>query len=515
MNNQLRGTLLCIWLGVFTAAIAIRPSAPCLLGQEPVSQEPVDSNPTPLFGERTEDQVAELLANAPPGPDDGQKPGLKIFYFALFPAGQQLAYLLASCACLCMLVPGACSIFFGLQSRTINQQTVTQIAVVLSALSLTWVMFLFSIAFSRNAHSYDIQAKEIQVLDRESAPGNLFIGDLANVGMNGMLSEWGGGAIRHPVRRLGDTIPHTLFMTFQMMLFLQAITPLLVATCPRQSTWVSLPLWLMWSALVYAPLCYWTRGGGWLGDCVDAGASVPMHVGVGFTALGLRLASRRDEAASTMAPAVVPLLIGAILLLGGNLLVAACRSVAQSPWPTLDFLNVFLGGSCGLLLWQLFAQRGQRAVVCDWPVGMIAGIVSVSAGSSSMSPSSAIVAAALGVFACRLTLRLVDRRQDILWQLFAIYGVSGYVGLALTGVFSSTEIAGADLAGNAIVGLIGGNTELLRVQLLTASVAAFLAALAGAVLPTIARVIGLVLERLFAGKPNPEKSLSNEAHSHV
>ncbi len=485
--------------------------------------------PAPLFTERTEDQVERMLANAPPGEHDGSQAGLKVFVAERFSAGHQLAFLIASCACLCLLVPGAFLIVNFFQGIALKPERTVQVVATLGVLSLAWIMFIYSLAFSRNAHSYDVLQREVQVMDRATAPGTRFIGDLNHMTMKGLLSEWGGGLVRHPVRRSGDSIPHSLFMVFQMAIFLQALVPLLAVVNSRLSGWSTFVLLLTWSVFVYAPLCYWTRGGGWLADCVDVGGTVPMHIAVGFTALGLcrfgisksvesKLDKIRDDSVASQTNHWV-LLVGAILYLGGSLLVAGCRSVSSAPWPTFDFVNLFMGSVTGLLMWLLVAQRSHAVMTIGWPLGMIAGIVSVTSGCASVTPTSTVVVSAIGTLACCMAVMVGGSvggaRVNVYWLLFAVFGVSGVIGMALTGVFASPEIAGADIASKPIVGVIAGNYELLRLQLLTAAVAATLAGIAGLVLPYVAIVVGAVLQWIFSGERSGKSVLNSEIRASV
>jgi len=502
--------------------------------QEAAAQEAAETFPAPLFSERTEDQVEKLLANAPPGEHDGSRAGLKFFVSDRFSTSHQLAFLIASCACLCLLVPGALLVFSFFQGLVLTPERTVQIAATLGLLSLAWIMFIYSLAFSRNAHSYDVLQREVQVIDRATAPGNLFIGDLNNAAMQGLLSEWGGGLVRHPLRRAGDSIPHSLFMVFQLTIFLQALMPLLAVANSRLNGWSTFVLLLMWSVVVYAPLCYWTRGGGWLADCVDAGGTVSMHIAIGFTALGLcrfglskfenskfensKSENSRDESLALQTNPWV-LLAGAIMYLGGSLLLAGCRSVSSAPWPTFDFVNVFMGSVTGLLMWLLMAQRSRGVTTTGWPLGMIAGIVSVTSGCASVTPTSTIVVSAIGTLACGIAVSLggssSGSRVSVYWLLFAVFGVSGVVGMGLTGVFASPEIAGADIAGKPIVGLIAGNYELLRLQLLAAAVAGMLAVVAGLVLPYVAILVGSVLQWLFSGDGSVKRVFDSEAPASV
>ena len=519
-------------------------TGPAAATQEDAVSPSSESLPTPLFGERTEDQVERLLANAPPGEHDGSQTGLKAFVAERFSTGHQVAFFIASCASLCLLLPGAFLVFSCLQRSMFAPERMVSIAAILSLLSLAWILFIYSLAFSRNAHSYDVQQREVQVIDRETAPGNLFIGDLNHAALKGLLSEWGGGLVRHPLRRAGDTVPHSLFMIFQLTVFLQAVIPLLAVANRQLNGWSTFVLLLAWSVLVYAPLCYWTRGGGWLADCVDAGGSVSIHIAVGFTALGLSwfrldsaanrptdireaednrfqdkgVGSNRDALQRTQANSWL-IIAGGLMYLAGSLLVAGCRSVSSAPWPTFDFVNIFVGSVTGLLMWLLIAQRSSTVMPTGWPLGMIAGVVSVTAGCASVTPTSTIVVSTLGTLACCIAVSLGGNKNgssvSASWLLFAVFGVSGVVGVALTGVFASPEIAGADIAGKPIVGVIAGNHELVRLQVLVAAVASVVASVAGLVLPYISVLIGFVLERIFASKNSVKRIRDLEAPASV
>ena len=246
----------------------------------PVQQESESiQNPAPLLSDRSEDQVEKFLANVPSTESHGPKPGLRVWTSSQFQADDLIVAMLASCIVLCLMAPGTYVFYTSLQGSSLNLESLGKGMSLLCFLALAWVLFIYSLAFSRNAHSYDVLDKEIEVKDRETAPGNVFIGELTNSGLGGLASQWAGGIVRHPLRRMGDRIPHSLFMTLQTMIYLQAIVPLLVVAGKGIGAWPSIPFWLMWSACVYAPLCYWIQGGGWLAECLDAGGAIPVHIG--------------------------------------------------------------------------------------------------------------------------------------------------------------------------------------------------------------------------------------------
>lgn len=455
--------------------------------------------PPPLLSDRTEDQVAEFLSMAPGGESYGPKPDLRIYTESSFAAGAMLAVMLASVACLFLAAPGAFLFYSAVSGQPHDVEQLGKSLALLALLSLVWTGLLYSLAFSRNAHSYDVQSAEIEVLERETAPGSIFIGDLRYAGLRETTSSWAGGLVRHPLYRMGAAIPHALFITLQTALLLQAVVPMLWLSDPRIRGWAAVPFWLLWAACVYTPLTYWTQGGGWLAECLDAGSTVPVHIAVGFTALGLSCWPPRGQSPEASASNSIALPIGAVLFFAGSLLLMGGRSVVLHPWPTSEILNGLLAGCAGLLLSTAWLLRGDPA---DWrlaPVGLLAGLIAVLPGSASVSPTSAVVIGGCGAGACLLALsRGPAARWETGWMIFAIHGVSGLLGLLLAGVFATADVAGADVQGNPITGLIYGNVEPLRVQFLTGGLAAVLAVTGGLVLPRVANLIGWLLRLLSA-----------------
>lgn len=455
---------------------------------------------TPDISERTEDQVEAMLALAPPSNEAAAVPGLRPVMSSRFAIGDSLAVLLGSCACLCLLAPGGYVFYASMQRESLNLEVLGKGLCLLSILSLAWVLFIYSLAFSRNAHSYDAAAIEIEVMDREQAPGNLFIGDLNHAGFGGLASNWGAGRLRFPLRRPVDRVPHIYFMTLQMTIFLQAIVPLVVVSSVRVvDRWRVLPFWLMWSTFVYAPLCYWVQGGGWLADCLDSGCAIPNHLSIGFTALGLMLFKRQASESQTVMVNDIALSIGALLLIAGSLILAATRTMILHPWPTPYFLNMFLAGASGLLLWVGLQKRNARPGNWhDWPLGALSGLVAISPGCSLVEPGCAIIVGLVGALVSYMLIySSTANRNNMLWLVFSIHGAGALVGLVLVGVFASADVAGIDVTGKAIMGLTSGNTEQIRTQVLTGGIAAVTALLGGILLPLLAMPIGVVLRVLF------------------
>ena len=458
-----------------------------------------DSIPTPLISDRTEDQVERFLSNVPPPPTKGAVPGLSVWRSDVFKSGEILSAVIASCVVLCLMVPGVYVFYSSLQGASLNLERLGESVGLLCILAIAWVLLFYSLAFSRNAHTYGVLDREVDVIDRNIAPGNVFIGELTHTAFGGLGSSWGAGIVRHPLRRVGDRVPHILFMTFQMMIYLQAVVPLCLVASKGVGGFAAIPFWLLWSLGVYVPLCYWTQGGGWLAECVDASGAIPVHLAIGFSALGLWWIKTPSISLVETASHPTGLVTGWLMWISGMLMLSGCRTLLDPGW-TPDITNFFLAGCMGHLTWAglQFKASGNRGSLL-WLFGPITGMVAVSPGSASVAPVFAMLMGCLGSLAARLS--LMWRRSDsvsLLWLVFAVHGVSALTGLILTGVFASVDVAGNDIAGKAIVGLLNGNTELVRVQLLTGSVSAIVAFIVGILIWYVSRFCGAVLELLFA-----------------
>src|SRR5688572_11046129 len=172
------------------------------------------------------------------------------------------AWVLVSAALVLLMTPGL-ALFYGGMVRTKNVlSTMMHSFMAMGVLTLQWVVIGYSLAFSE---------------------GGPWVGGLDYAMLAGVASDqpWP-----------GYTIPHSLFMIFQMMFAL--ITPALISGSIAErlkfSTWVV--FLVLWATLVYDPVCHWVwASDGWLfamGALDFAGGTV-VHLSSGVSALALTL----------------------------------------------------------------------------------------------------------------------------------------------------------------------------------------------------------------------------------
>ena len=122
-----------------------------------------------------------------------------------------------------------------------------------------------------------------------------------------------------PNADLAGNIPHLAFMIFQCMFAI--ITPALItgALAERMKFSAFLLFVVLWVSLVYAPMCHWVWGGGWMGrlGALDFAGGAVVHMSSGASALAavLVLGRRRGYPQEAFIPHNLPMTImGAGLL---------------------------------------------------------------------------------------------------------------------------------------------------------------------------------------------------------
>ena len=141
------------------------------------------------------------------------------------------AFMLIATALVMLMTPGL-ALFYGGMVRSKNVlSTVLQSFVCLGVVSIIWVAYGYSLAFGPDV--------------------NGLIGNLDWAGLAGVGLEPG---------KYSATIPHLLFCAFQLMF--AVITPALITGTFAER--VKFPAFLLftvlWSTLVYLPVCHWVWG---------------------------------------------------------------------------------------------------------------------------------------------------------------------------------------------------------------------------------------------------------------
>ena len=376
------------------------------------------------------------------------------------------AWMLISSALVLLMTPGLGFFYGGLAGAKNVLNTIMMSLIAISIVGVLWSVLGYSVAF---------------------APGNAILGGLAHLGLSGV----------GPAAREGTTIPHSIFMAFQMMFAI--ITPALIsgAVVGRMKFTTYAIFIALWSLLVYAPLAHWVWGGGWLAGlgAIDFAGGTVVHVSAGYSALvaAILLGRRIGHRVHPHKPHNVPFVVlGAALLWFGWYGFNAGSALAADGVAGLAFVTTTLGALSAMAAWAVLEMvRAGRPSAVGAATGAVVGLVTITPACGYVSPMSAIVIGAGGALASFIAIQLMGKTKvDDTLDVFACHGIGGTVGSILTGVFASKALnsAGAD-------GLLYGDPSLLWKQILAVVASIVLAMSMTAVILLVLKVtIGLRAE---------------------
>ena len=335
--------------------------------------------------------------------------------------GADTAWILTSTALvLFMTIPGL-SLFYAGLVRVKNVLSVLMQCFALTCLmSLVWFVVGYTIAFGSDGVE---QGK--------------WIGDFGNV-MFAAIS----------IDSVNGTIPASLFAIFQMTFAI--ITPaLIVGGFAERMRFSSMLLFsTIWSIVVYAPVCHWVWGGGWLGEMglQDFAGGTVVHITAAVAALvaAIMMGPRRGFGSVPMPPHNLTLTVaGAGMLWVGWFGFNAGSAVAADNSAAMAMLVTHLSAACGSLAWMAMEWiRHGKPSVLGIVTGMVAGLGTITPASGSVGPAGAVlIGLSAGVVCYFATNYLKNKlRVDDSLDVFPVHGVGGILGTMLAGVFCSTQL---------------------------------------------------------------------------
>jgi len=351
------------------------------------------------------------------------------------------AWMLVSTALvMAMTAPGLAMFYGGLVRRKNVLSTMMQSFIILCLISVQWVLWGYSLAFGPDAGH--------------------FIGNLSWFALNGVGLA--------PNADYAATIPHQLFMVYQMMF--AVITPALItgafAERIKFSTFVVFTL--LWATIVYDPIAHWVWGkGGWLHNlgALDFAGGTVVHISSGISALVFALVIGKRIGYPKVTPAphnMTYTVIGAALLWFGWFGFNAGSALAANELAVSAFINTNTATATAAVAWIVidwFVTK--KPTVLGAATGAVAGLVAITPASGFVTPMGAIAIGIVVALVCYTSVAVIKGKlgYDDSLDAFGVHGVGGTVGALLTGVFASKLInsGGAD-------GGIYGNWGQLGIQ---------------------------------------------------
>ncbi|TLS67365.1 ammonium transporter [Mariprofundus erugo] len=376
------------------------------------------------------------------------------------------AWMLTSTALVLLMTLPGLALFYGGMVRKKNVLSVGMQSLSIAALmSVLWVVCGYSLAFGE---------------------GNNFIGDFSKAFFAGV-----------GVDALSGSIPETVFATFQMTFAI--ITPVLIigAFVERMKFSAVLLFTAVWMLAVYAPVCHWVWGGGFLADAgaLDFAGGTVVHINAGVAGLvcALVLGKRIGYPKEAMLPHnLTYTLIGTALLWVGWFGFNAGSELAADGTAGMAMLVTQVATAMAVLAWT-FAEwvvfkKPSLLGACS---GAVAGLVAITPASGFVGPIGALAIGMAAGLICFWAVAFVKRAlgYDDSLDAFGVHGVGGMVGALLTAVFVSAGFGGAGLADGATI----ASQLLVQVEAVGATVV-YCGLMTFVILKVIDLVLGLRVE---------------------
>jgi len=352
-------------------------------------------------------------------------------------------FMLICTAFVFFMTPGLAFFYGGLVRRKNVVNTMMACGAIMGLSVVMWTLFGYSLAFGGNHGG--------------------IIGDLRWFALNGVGWEPGPYA---------DTIPHLVFVAFQMMFAM--ITPALItgAVVGRMRFKALFFFIAIWSLIVYYPMAHMVWGdGGFLaaiGSVDFAGGNV-VHISSGVSALVLAiyLGQRRGYAKATYRTHNIPFVfLGSAMLWFGWFGFNAGSALKADGLAAHAFMTSSISSACALLTWMLIEViREGKPTLVGASTGLVIGLVAITPGAGFVPVWASFIIGILVSPICYFTVILLKQKLKIddALDAFGCHGIGGIWGGIATGLFGKSSI-------NSVAkwdGLVFGDYRLFLAQVLS------------------------------------------------
>tara|TARA_Y100000590_G_scaffold17848_2_gene21316 strand:+ start:1674 stop:2885 length:1212 start_codon:yes stop_codon:yes gene_type:complete len=339
----------------------------------------------------------------------------------------------ATALVLLMTMPGLALFYAGLVRSKNVLSVLMHCASICCLASIVWLAVGYSLAFSGEG---------------------AYIGDLSKAFLSGVTRD-----------ALSGSIPESLFFTFQMTFAI--ITPALIvgAFVERIKFGAVLLITTLWLLLVYAPICHWVWGGGWLSQMgvYDFAGGIVVHITAGVSALVIaKMLGARTGYPDQVQPPHAPwmVMVGASLLWVGWFGFNAGSALSAGSDASMALLVTHISAATASLVWLVieWLRFGKPSLV-GLVTGTIAGLATITPASGFVGPMGGFICGLAGGIVCYYFVDLVKVKLKIddSLDVFAVHGIGGATGTLLVAILILPTFAG--------VGLSDGVTVLSQISI--------------------------------------------------
>ncbi|MGN4448065.1 ammonium transporter [Bacillus cereus group sp. MYBK79-1] len=340
-----------------------------------------------------------------------------------------------------MLMTPGLALFYGGMVRSKNVLSTTMHSYsAMAIVSIQWIVIGYSLSFGPDWHG--------------------LIGTLDWFGLNGVTYA--------PNPDYSSTIPHNLFMMFQLMFAI--LTPALIsgAFAERMRFSAFLIFILLWTTIVYNPVAHWVWGvGGWLRElgALDFAGGNVVHITSGVAGLVLAIFLGKRKNINGTSPHHLPFtMLGAGLLWFGWFGFNVGSALSLNDIALTAFINTNIAAAASALTWMLSEWLFQsKPTAMGAACGVVSGLVAITPACGFVTPFSALLIGAIGGVLCFGAVFFLKTKfgYDDTLDAFGCHGIGGTWGGIATGLFATTTV-NSDGAN----GLFYGNAALLFKQLI-------------------------------------------------
>jgi Amt family ammonium transporter len=350
-------------------------------------------------------------------------------------------FLILSSALVMLMTPGLALFYGGMTRKKDVLGMMLQSFLMFSVVSLVWILWGYSLAFGPDK-------------------GGL-IGSLSWLGLKGISLS--------PSKDYASTVPHLLFVLYQMM-FAVITVALITGAIAGRFKFKSLLLFsLLWSTFVYSPIAHWVWGnGGWIGKlgALDFAGGTVVHLASGAAALAavLVVKKRRDFPQPLRPHNLTLTVLGTGLLWFGWFGFNGGSALAAGKIAVLAMFNTHLAASSAALSWLLLEWlKNGKPTSLGFMSGAVAGLVAITPACGFVGIGAAVVIGLLAGGLCQFAVELKYRfGYDDTLDVVGIHGVGGAFGALATGLFASKAVNPSGVGG-----LLAGNSKLILAQLIS------------------------------------------------
>ncbi|WP_374570026.1 ammonium transporter [Phenylobacterium sp.] len=360
--------------------------------------------------------------------------------------GGAAAWILTSTALVLMMTIPGLALFYGGMVRKKNFiATVAQSFAITCVVTIVWMALTYGMSFGINP----------------SEGLNKYIGSFDVLFLHGVTIDTAFAA--------APQLPEFLWIVYQMTFAI--ITPALIAGAfaERMKFSALLLFMVLWSIFVYAPICHWVWGGGWLGGMgvLDFAGGTVVHINAGVAGLvcALVMGPRKGYGTENMAPNnLVFTMVGASLLWVGWFGFNAGSEWAADGLASAAMLNTQVATAAAAMAWMTveWIERKKPGML-GLASGAVAGLVAITPAAGFVNPQGALIvglAGGVAGYAGAVWIKKAFKYDDSL-DAFGVHGIAGITGALLTGVLADKAINSAGEGASIMKQLMGVSATIV------------------------------------------------------